>query len=140
MPKEIDDTRDDMQVCYVLFGYPVEPGLQDSPAGLLSRFRIHAFAKREETFDQYVDAIKKQDPKPIKVTKVIVNDQQFTRFDFEKKCCFDAPVFYTTKGDIIFIISAVSTYGYLSNPQPTELDPTVIESLNNEVLQRIKFL
>lgn len=142
--KEFDETHGDIQACYILFGYPVQPQSYQAPTpNQLATFTVHAFLDKEETLDHYIDTIKKQDPIPMKVSKVVMNNKEYTRFDFEKKCCADTPaLFYTSQGQIFFRIQTVSSHGYtgLNLNQAYELDSSTIESLNNEFLKRIKFL
>lgn len=103
---------------------------------------MRAFLVKDETFSQYIDTIQKQDPIPTKVSKVVVNNQEYTKFDFEKKCCADASAFYTSKGQTFFYISTINSRGYSGEnvDQLYNLNPTTIDSLNNEFLKRIKFL
>lgn len=144
LPKEFEDTRgEEIVACYVVFGYPVQPQSFQAPTpNQLATFTINAFKVKDETFSQYIDIIKKQDPVPIKVSKVVFNNQEYTQFDFEKKCCADASVFYTSKGQIFFRIQTINSRGYSGEnlDQLYNLDPTTINSLNNEFLKRIKFL
>ncbi len=140
LPSEVVDNRPILngEVCTLNIDYPQHEVMQDNRvvSEPIATIKVTTFDISGESLDQYLVAIEKQDPKPISITKVIVNGVNFTRLDFSDHIM---PLLYTTKNNRVFRINLINKTGYRGNnvDQATTLDSSV-DVINGEFIKRMK--